>query len=123
MERHVEKDLTEMKERLLWMGSLAERAVHQSVHAVLESDEQLAKRVLEEEDAINELQMEVDDRVVQLLALHQLMAIDLRFVLAVSRINNDLQPIGDQPVHIAQGPLPLLRHPPVNPHPDLPPLT
>jgi len=49
-----EKDLNEMKERLLWMGSLAERAVHQSVHAVLESDEQLAKRVLEEEDAINE---------------------------------------------------------------------
>jgi len=43
---------------------------------VLDSDEQLAKRVLDEEDAINELQMEVDDRVVQLLALHQLMAMD-----------------------------------------------
>ena len=43
MERHFEKDLNEMKERLLWMGSLAERAVHQSVQAVLESDEQLAK--------------------------------------------------------------------------------
>ena len=64
MERHFEKDLNELKERMLWMGSLAERAVHQSVHAVLESDEQLAKRVLDEEDAINELQLEVDDRVV-----------------------------------------------------------
>src|SRR6059058_2416598 len=95
MERHFEKDLNELKERLLWMGSLAERAVHQSVHAVLETDEQLAKRVLEEEDAINELQMEVDDRVVQLLALHQLMATDLRFVLAVSRINNDLEKLHD----------------------------
>src|SRR6266567_2378986 len=71
MERHFEKDINELKERLLWMGSLAERAVHQSVHAVLEIDEQLAKRVLEEEDAINELQMEIDDRVVQLLALPQ----------------------------------------------------
>ena len=50
-------------------------------------DEQLAKRVLDEEDSINELQLEIDDRVVQLLALHQLMAADLRFVLAVSRIN------------------------------------
>src|SRR6266566_1921166 len=95
MERHFEKDLNELKERLLWMGSLAERAVHQSVHAVLDTDEQLAKRVLEEEDAINELQMEIDDRVVQLLALHQLMATDLRFVLAVSRINNDLERIGE----------------------------
>ena len=79
MERHFEKDLNELKERLLWMGSLAERAVHQAVHAVLDSDEQLAKRVLDEEDAINELQLEIDDRVVQLLALHQLMAVDLRF--------------------------------------------
>src|SRR5579863_8766214 len=74
MERHFERDLNELKERLLWMGSLAERAVHQAVHAVLESDEQLANRVLEEEGAINELQLELDDRVVQLLALHQLMA-------------------------------------------------
>ena len=111
MERHFEKDLNELKERLLWMGSLAERAVHQSVHAVLDTDEQLAKRVLDEEDAINELQLEVDDRVVQLLALHQLMAADLRFVLAVSRINNDLERIGDQAVNIAQGALRILRHP------------
>src|ERR1700694_4175673 len=120
MERHFEKDLNEMKERLLWMVSLAERAVHQSVHAVLESDEQLAKRVLEEEDAINELQMEIDDRVVQLLALHQLMAVDLRFVLAVSRINNDLERIGDQAVNIAQSSQRILRHPRVKPYVDLP---
>ena len=102
MERHFEKDLNELKERLLWMGSLAERAVHQGVHAVLDSDEQLAKRVLDEEDAINELQLELDDRVVQLLALHQLMAVDLRFVLAVSRINNDLERIGDHATNIAE---------------------
>jgi phosphate transport system protein len=102
--------LNELKERLLWMGSLAERAVHQSVHSVLDSDEQLAKRVLDEEDAINELQMEIDDRVVQLLALHQLMAMDLRFVLAV----------GDQAVNIAQGSQRILRHPRVKPYVDLP---
>src|SRR6202050_403421 len=120
MERHFEKDLNELKERLLWMGSLAERAVHQSVHSVLDSDEQLANRVLAEEDAINELQIEVDDRVVQLLALHQLMAVDLRFVLAVSRINNDLERIGDQGVNIAQGSLRILRHPRVKPYVDLP---
>ena len=54
MERHFERDLNDVKERLLWMGSLAERAVHQSVHSVLDSDEALGKRVLEEETAINE---------------------------------------------------------------------
>ena len=120
MERHFERDLNELKERLLWMGSLAERAVHQAVHSVLDSDEQLAKRVLDEEDAINELQIELDDRVVQLLALHQLMAVDLRLVLAVSRINNDLERIGDQAVNIAQSAVRILRHPRVKPYVDLP---
>src|SRR5207302_9323125 len=120
MERHFEKEMNALKERLLWMGSLAERSVHQAVHSVLESDETLAKRVLEEEDAINELQMEIDDRVVQLLALHQLMATDLRFVLAISRTNNDLERIGDHAVNVAQGALRILRHPRVTPHVALP---
>src|SRR2546429_7356189 len=119
MERHFEKDMNALKERLLWMGSLAERSVHQAVHSVLESDETLAKRVLEEEDAINELQMEIDDRVVQLLALHQLMATDLRFVLAISRINNDLERIDDHAVNIAQGALLVLPRPRVTPYADV----
>ncbi|MGB7493576.1 MAG: phosphate signaling complex protein PhoU [Candidatus Acidiferrum sp.] len=123
MERHFEKDINDLKERLVWMGNLAERAVHQAVHAVLESDEELAKRVLDEEDAINEMQLEIDNRVVQLLALHQPMAADLRFVLAASRINNDLERVGDQAVNIAQGALRILRHPRVKPYVDLPRMT
>lgn len=120
MERHFERGIEELKERLLWMGSLAERAVHQGMRAVLDADEKIAQRVLEEENAVNELQIEIDDRVVQLLALHQLMAADLRFVLAVSRINNDLERIGDQAVNIAESALRILRHPRVKPYVDLP---
>jgi len=120
MERHFERELEELKERLLWMGSLAERAVHQASHAVLEADGQLAHAVLREENVINELQIEIDDRVVQLLALQQLMAADLRFVLAIARINNDLERIGDQAVNIAQSAQRILRHPRVKPYVDLP---
>ena len=120
MERHFERDLNELKERILWMGSLAERAVHQAIHAVLDGQAALAEKVLQEEPAINELQVEIDDRVVQLLALQQLMAADLRFVLAVSRINNDLERIGDQAVNIAQSAQRILRHPRVKPYVDLP---
>jgi phosphate transport system protein len=120
MERHFEHDLEELKERLLWMGGLAERAVHQAVHAVLDADERLAVRVLEEEAAINELQIEIDERVLQLLALHQLMAVDLRLVLAVSRINADLERIGDQAVNIAQSAQRVANHPRVKPYVDLP---
>jgi phosphate transport system protein len=120
MERHFEQELEEMKERLLWMGSLAERAVHQSVQSVLESKESLAHGVIEEEPAINQMQMEIDDRVVQMLALQQLMATDLRFVLAVSRINADLERIGDEAVNIAQSALRVVQHPHVKPYIDLP---
>src|SRR5205807_10127848 len=120
MERHFEIELNGLKERLLWMGSLAERAVHQAIHSVLDSEASLAEAVLEEEPAINELQMEIDDRVMQLLALHQLMAADLRFVLAISRINNDLERIGDQAVNVAQSSQRILRHPRVKPYVDLP---
>jgi phosphate transport system protein len=120
MERHFERYLNELRERVLWMGSLAERAVHQAIHAVLEGEASMAEKVLQEEPAINELQVEIDDRVVQLLALQQLMAADLRFVLAVSRINNDLERIGDQAVNVAQSALRILRHPRVKPYVDLP---
>src|SRR5271170_2512661 len=120
MERHFEHDLEELKQRLLWMGSLAERAVHQSVQAVLDGEERLAETVLGEEDAINEMQIEIDERVQRLLALQQPMAADLRFLLAVSRINNDLERIGDQSVNIAQSALRVLRHPRVKPYVDLP---
>ncbi len=120
MERHFVHDLDELKERLLWMGSLAERAVHQAMQAVLESDEAPAQRVLAEENTLNELQIEIDDRVVHLLALQQLMAADLRLVLAVARINNDLERIGDQAVNIAQAAQRILRHPRVKPYVDLP---
>ncbi len=120
MERHFEHDLDELKQRLLWMGSLAERAVHQAIHAVLDANAQLAQTVLDEENAINALQVEIDDRVLRLLALYQLMAADLRFVLAVSRINNDLERIGDQGANISLSAQRILRHPRVKPYVDLP---
>src|SRR6202007_1297168 len=114
------RDLEELKQRLLWMGSLAERAVHQAVHAVLDAEEHLAEVVLSEEDAINEMQIEIDERVQRLLALQQPMAADLRFLLAVARINGDLERIGDQAVNIAHSSMRVLRHPQVKPYVDLP---
>src|ERR1700690_486114 len=120
MERHFEHDLEELKQRLLWMGSLAERAVQQAIHAVLDAEEHLAETVLTEEDAINEIQIEIDERVQRLLALQQPMAADLRFLLAVSRINGDLERIGDQAVNIAQSATRIMRHPQVKPYVDLP---
>jgi phosphate transport system protein len=120
MPRHFEQELQELNERVLWMASLAERAVHDSMHAVLDSDQSLAAGVLEQENVINEMQIEIDDRIVQLVAQVQPMATDLRFLLAMGRINSDLERIGDQSVNIAQSALRILRHPRVKPYVDLP---
>ena len=118
--RHFEQELEELKQRLLWMAGLAEKSVHQAVQALFEKNEELARKVLEEEATINEMQIEIDDRVLRLLALQQPMAVDLRFILSISRINNDLERIGDQAVNIAQSALRVLRHPQVKPYVDLP---
>ena len=124
MERHFEHDLDELKQRLLWMGSLAERAVHQAVRTPVLRDlakrTRLAENVLSEEDAINEMQIEIDERVQRALALQAPMAADLRFLLAVSRINGDLERIGDQAVNISHSAMRVLRHPQVKPYVDLP---
>ena len=120
MPRPFEQELQELNERVLWMASLSERAVHDSVHAVLDSDQSLADAVLEQENVINEMQIGIDDRVVQLVAQVQPMASDLRFLLAISRINSELERIGDQAVNIAQAAVRILRHPRVKPYVDLP---
>ena len=118
--RHFEQELEELKQRLLWMAGLAEKSVHQAVQALFEKNEDMARKVLEEESTINEMQIEIDDRVLRLLALQQPMAVDLRFILSISRINNDLERIGDQAVNISQSALRVLRHPQVKPYVDLP---
>jgi len=100
-------------------GRPRRKAVHEAVQA-FRKKEDLARKVLEEETAINDMQLEIDDRVLRLLALQQPMAVDLRFILSASRINNDLERIGDQAVNIAQAALRILRHPQVKPYVDLP---
>ncbi len=123
MERHFEREFEELRERLLWMGGLVERSVHQAMQSVLEDKKELVPEVFAGEDPINEMQIELDERVGQLFALHQPMATDLRFLLAVSRITADLERIGDQAVNIAQSAERILRHPRVKPYVDLPRMT
>jgi phosphate transport system protein len=115
VQRHFETELAELKERLLSMGALAEMAVKQAMHAVLEPDEAAARFVLDQESTINAMQMEIDERVTQLATLRQFMAADLRLVLGVSRMNADLERIGDQAVNIAESALRLQRHPGARP--------
>lgn len=121
MERHhFEGDLQTLKQRLLHMGALVEERVHQALIALIERRADLAEQVVAGDHAVNELQIEIDDRCLKLLALQQPMAGDLRFITCAMKINADLERIGDQAVNIGQNSLKLLPHPPLRPLIDLP---
>ena|SRR5437868_4046114 len=94
--------LEELREKLLKMGGMAEQAVDRACEAFRERDLKLCQRVLENESIINATEREIDSIALDLLAMQQPMAIDLRFILAVVKINADLERVGDQAVNIAE---------------------
>jgi phosphate transport system protein len=102
MQRHFEQELDGLKINLIKMGSLAEKAVHDSLQALLKDDTNTAQRVIDGEDRINSLEIEIDNSIVDILALQQPVAIDLRMILSALKINNDLERIGDHAVNIAE---------------------
>jgi phosphate transport system protein len=121
MHRHFEDQLEELKERMLFMSSLVEKAIRMSLDGLNQRDEAQATRVIVEmEPQINELHLELDDRVLQLLALQQPLAVDLRFITSTMKINSDLERMGDQAVNLAQRALSILAQPVLAPVIDIP---
>ncbi len=121
MERHhFEDDLQLLKQTLLRMGGLVEERVHQAVVSLMERREDAALKVVAGDREVNDLQIEIDDRCLKLLALQQPMATDLRLLTAAMKINADLERIGDQAVNIAENVIRLLPQPPLKPVIDIP---
>jgi phosphate transport system protein len=118
--RHFEQELDLLKAKLLEMSALVESAVYRSVQGVVEKNEELAQQVLRNEARINQLEIEVDNLAIGILALQAPMAQDLRLVTAAIKINNDLERMGDLSVSIAQSALALMREPVIRPLIDIP---
>lgn len=118
--RHFEQELEKLKSKLLEMSALVESAVYRSVQGVVEKNEELAQQVLRNEGRINQLEIEIDDMAIGLLALQAPLAADLRLVTAAIKINNDLERMGDLSVSIAQSALALIREPLIRPLIDIP---
>lgn len=102
MERHFDEDLRLLKERLLRMGSIAEEMIQKAVKALYERRDELTSEVFELEKQVNQMHVEIDDRCLKLIALHQPMAIDLRLIASAMKINTDLERIADQAVNVSQ---------------------
>jgi phosphate transport system protein len=102
MTKHFRKELENIKKRVLTLGSMVEDMVHDSVKAVDRIDADLADQIIRKDSEIDETEVDIEEECLKVLALHQPVAVDLRFIIAVIKINNELERIGDQAVNIAQ---------------------
>jgi phosphate transport system protein len=121
MERHhFEADLQALRNQLLTMGGLVEERVHRAVDALIHRREEEAQRIIATDKEVNDLQIDIDNRCLKLLATQTPLAVDLRLITSAMKINADLERVGDQAVNIAENVLVLLPQPPLKPLIDIP---
>ena len=113
--RHFHEELSRLKNQLLVMGSMVEASIQKSIQSLEEREPKLAREVFEDDKRIDQLEIEIDESCIKLMALDQPVAVDLRMLLGVLKINNDLERMGDHAVNIAEraerlAEAPLLKH-------------
>lgn len=123
MERHFDEELKELHREILKMGVLAQEAIFKSIEALKSRDKAQAQEVINTDNRIDELELTIDERCVDLIARHQPMAGDLRFIATAMKINSDLERIADLAVDIAQRVLELADKPLLKPLIDIPKLS
>ncbi len=120
MERHFDEELRELKEQLLRMGALAEEAVYRSVEALKNRDKDAAAGIIERDAEMDRLELVIDEKCIDLIARHQPMAGDLRFITTGMKLNVELERIADLSVDIAQRTLDIADKPLLKPLIDIP---
>ncbi|MGA2916163.1 MAG: phosphate signaling complex protein PhoU [Sedimentisphaerales bacterium] len=102
MPKHLQREIENLKKSILNLSAQVESAVHEAAIAIEQRDSVLAQKVIDNDIVIDRQEVEVEEECLKTLALHQPVAIDLRFIIAILKINNDLERIGDLAVNIAQ---------------------
>ncbi len=114
MPAHLLREVENLKKDILRLGTLAEQAVREATRAMENRDEEVAQRVIENDITLDEMEVQVEESCLKILALYQPVATDLRFIIAVLKINNDLERVGDLAVNVAERAAFLATQPPVN---------
>ena len=122
MERHVDQELKSLNQDILKMGAFVEDAIYKSVEALKNRDGKLAKSVIDNDNNIDQLELAIDEKCIDLIARYQPMAKDLRFITTGMKINAELERIADIAVDIAQRTLELVDKPLLKPLVDIPKL-
>ena len=99
---HFQRELKKIKRMILSLGALVEERVREVRDAIDDFDATIAEKIVKADFEIDEMEVEIEEECLKIVALHQPVAVDLRFLVAVIKINNDLERIGDQVVNIAQ---------------------
>jgi phosphate transport system protein len=120
VQRHIDGELRRVQEELVRMAGLAEAAIGMAVKALVSRDAEMARQVIGSDDAINSIEIEIDELCLRTMALYQPEARDLRLLAMALKINNDLERMGDQAVNIAERTLELLNEPLLKPLIDIP---
>jgi len=102
MTLHLQKELEKIKRRILWLGAKVEEQLRMAINAVNTRDRELATKIIESDEEIDKAEVEIEEECLKVIALNQPVAIDLRFITAVIKINSSLERIGDQAVNIAE---------------------
>ncbi|MDD5136917.1 MAG: PhoU domain-containing protein, partial [Candidatus Omnitrophica bacterium] len=123
MERHLDQELKELNKDILKMGCYAEEAIYRSIEALKNRDEDLARSVISNDGNIDKLELDIDERCIDLIARYQPMAKDLRFITTGMKLNAELERIADIAVDIAQRVVELADKPLLKPLVDIPKLT
>ena len=117
--RHFHDELSQVKVRLLTMSGEAETALRLSVEALLERNAEKAQQVIAGDKVIDGMEVEIEEVCIDLLALQQPLARDLRMLVAAIKIANDLERVGDHAVNLAQSAERLIRSRPIAPEPEI----
>ncbi len=102
MARHFQKELEKVKKMILSLGAMVEERVRLSWKAIETIDPTVAQQIIRTDHEVDEMEVEIEEECLKIMALHQPVAIDLRFLIAVIKINNDLERIADEAVNIAE---------------------
>lgn len=122
MLRHFDKDIEEIKDLLLRMGAMVEDSIAQSIRALLERDTRMAEEVIQRDDEIDRMEVEIDQRTIELIAKMQPTATDLRFVATAMKITPELERIADLAQDVCERVIELNREPQLKPVVQLPQL-
>ena len=117
---HYEQELRDVKEGLLYLGALVEKAIESAIKALMDRDTELAHRVICDDNTIDQIDVEIEEKCIRILALRQPTARDLRFITTAIKINGHLERIGDMAANIAEKSIILSEELPMKPYIDIP---